>query len=244
MPISVSWLVKCQANEQMKGLAPGSVTLDFGAGRGDLVSYLIRNSFSAFGIEKDQGSINFARSVYGIDLWNEINQLDCPLDSISMWHSLEHLTYMDAVSVFKELDRISAPGTRLIISVPNSKSWFYRYFNKKYAFLDISAHPVNHSLNSISNLLVKSGYAKPTVFFMLPYSFIGYLLSLMNLFQKRRNYLHERFKRGSFEANITLDALSLMLAVLLAPLALLLCILDILHPQNGIVLNCKSLKTS
>lgn len=135
---------------------PGSV-IDIGAGQGGLLVAL-RNRFpdaTLHGIEPSKEGVAFCRERHDIDVRQaRIDDLPVenqpPADLVTLIHVLEHLT--DPVDALKNAARMTAPGGRLYVEVPNvmSNRWF------GHAFLHI-AHLFNFTEQSLLRAGAKAG---------------------------------------------------------------------------------------
>ncbi|MBC3759897.1 class I SAM-dependent methyltransferase [Hyunsoonleella sp. SJ7] len=133
--------------------------LDIGCGTGDFLQIAQQNNWKVFGIEPNENARAIANaktnnSVFEIDelLKFEANSFDV----ITLWHVLEHLPKLkEHISTFKELLK---PSGRLIIAVPNYKSYDAKHYKSFWAAYDVPRHLWHFNQESIANLMVKFGF--------------------------------------------------------------------------------------
>ena len=124
--------------------------LDIGAGIGDFLLYCRETGFNVTGVEPNLRARQKAKEK-GIDLHEKIEQvLDKKFDVITMWHVLEHVPNLyECISQLKSM--LSEKG-KLIIAVPNFKSYDADYYKEFWAAYDVPRHLWHFSQKSIHNL--------------------------------------------------------------------------------------------
>lgn len=138
-----------------EGLPVGSV-LDIGCGVGDFLRGMQQAGWKVTGIEPDCDAQQIALK--------RLNTLPIPpdqsgtlanasFDLITMWHVLEHVE--DLHHQIDELYRLLKPGGRLLIAVPNYKSYDAQVYREFWAAWDVPRH-LNHFSSDTLRSIIKS----------------------------------------------------------------------------------------
>jgi len=143
--------------------------LDIGCGTGEFLNACKNAGYNTKGIEpselaRKQAIKNFNLSVSentNLDQFEE-NQFN----SISMWHVLEHVPSIN--KTIEELNRILSEKGKVIIAVPNHKSWDANYYKEFWAGWDVPIHLWHFSKLSIEKLFLNHNFKltekKPMLF--------------------------------------------------------------------------------
>jgi len=149
--------------------------LDVGAGTGDFLQTCKNNSWKVFGIEPNQGARNLA-SQKGIKLYENLSDLsNQKFDVITLWHVLEHVDNL--FEVIEQLNKLLHENGRLVIAVPNHKSYDANYYKEFWAAYDVPRHLWHFSQNSISKLFSKFNFKVEKT---LPMKFDAYYVALLS----------------------------------------------------------------
>ena len=133
--------------------------LDIGCGTGEFLNACKNAGYNTKGIEpselaREQAIKNFNLSV------SENTNLDQfqnnQFDSISMWHVLEHVQLLN--KTIGEFNRILSKNGKVIIAVPNHKSWDAKYYREFWAGWDVPIHLWHFSKLSIEKLFLKYNF--------------------------------------------------------------------------------------
>jgi len=133
--------------------------LDIGCGTGEFLNACKNAGYNTKGVEpselaREQAIRNFDLSV------SENTNLDQfqnnQFDSISMWHVLEHVPSLN--KTIKEFNRIISEKGKVIIAVPNHKSWDAQYYKEFWAGWDAPIHLWHFSKLSIEKLFLKYNF--------------------------------------------------------------------------------------
>ena len=159
--------------------------LDVGCGTGDFLKVAKDNQWTVSGIEPNNSAREIANtksnnSVFGIDhlLKFESNSFDV----ITLWHVLEHLPKLEShIAIFESLLK---PNGRLVIAVPNYKSYDASHYKNFWAAFDAPRHLWHFSQTSISRLVRTKNM---DVIKTVPMIFDAYYVSLLS----------EKYKNGS-----------------------------------------------
>jgi 2-polyprenyl-3-methyl-5-hydroxy-6-metoxy-1,4-benzoquinol methylase len=149
--------------------------LDVGAGTGDFLKVCKDNSWNVFGVEPslDARSIANQKGVTLKENLSEINNQKFKV--ITLWHVLEHVENLsDYVSQLKEL--LSEDG-RLIIAVPNYKSYDAKHYKEFWAAFDVPRHLWHFSQTSIGKIFSEQNMIIEKT---LPMKFDSYYVSLLS----------------------------------------------------------------
>lgn len=158
--------------------------LDVGCGTGDFLNVAKDNNWMVSGIEPNEKARAVANqktgnTVFGIDqlIKFEPNSFDV----ITLWHVLEHLPKLDNhIAIFESL--LKSNG-RLVIAVPNFKSYDAKHYKSFWAAFDVPRHLWHFSQQSISKLVEKSNMELIEV---RPMTFDSYYVALLS----------EKYKNG------------------------------------------------
>ena len=146
-----------------QGKEPGRL-LDIGCGVGDFLHFAEQNGWQCTGAEpsEDAASIAKKRIKAEIMLPKDLEKLpDESFDVITMWHVLEHVS--DLQWQVNQLNRLLKKGGRLVIALPNFRSYDAQYYKDKWAAYDVPRHLNHFSQDSIAKIFnINSLVQKPT----------------------------------------------------------------------------------
>ncbi|MCI2229439.1 class I SAM-dependent methyltransferase [Polaribacter sp. MSW13] len=171
--------------------------LDVGAGTGDFLKVCKNNNWNTIGVEPSIDAINIAAQK-GIFLKESLYEIENQkFDVITLWHVLEHVGNLNEyISSLKEL--LSKDG-RIIVAVPNYKSYDANYYKEFWAAFDVPRHLWHFSQNSIHKLFSEK---EMRVEKTLPMKFDSYYVSLLSeKYKSGKNNPFNGFYRG-FLSNI------------------------------------------
>lgn len=149
--------------------------LDVGAGTGDFLQFCNANQWSVSGIEPSDNARAIANKK-SIVLKENLNDLaDKKFDAITLWHVLEHVENL--ADYIKTLKTLLKPNGRIVIAVPNYKSYDAKLYKEYWAAFDVPRHLWHFSQNSIHKLF---GTIHMEVEKTLPMKFDAYYVSLLS----------------------------------------------------------------
>ena len=125
--------------------------LDIGAGTGYFLRAAKNSGWDVTGVEPNASARTLANSkepntVFGSETLQHLTPQS--FDVITLWHVLEHLPDLDNdLKLFKKLLK---PNGRIIIAVPNFKSFDALYFKDYWAAYDVPRHLWHFSQQSIT----------------------------------------------------------------------------------------------
>jgi ubiquinone/menaquinone biosynthesis C-methylase UbiE len=143
--------------------------LDIGCGTGEFLNACKNEGYNTKGIEpselaREQAINNFKLSVSKDTNLGQFQENQ--FDSISMWHVLEHVQSLN--KTIEEFNRILSKNGKVIIAIPNHKSWDAKYYREFWAGWDVPIHLWHFSKISIEKLFLKYNFKlvekKPMLF--------------------------------------------------------------------------------
>ena len=219
-----------------------SFLLDIGCATGKFLFHQHKSFSDHLGIEVTPECKEFATSVLGLKVADNIAALNSTPSLVTFWHTLEHIPADIARDVLKRIREKSSATTRVIISVPNAQARLYRWFGPAYPYYDPESHVHQFTPRSLNLLMEGCGFKLLAAEPSLAYSAFGYLQALLNLSSPIRNYWYYRQKRG-WDFGLTGEELkrgdlknSLMLP-LCAPFAGIGVAMDFIDRSRGAVIN-------
>ena len=227
---------------RVMGSAEPHSLLDVGCGNGSFLVRIRNIGWSAIGTELAppnhlNGTVK--KFIYKGDLINNHIAAES-IDVVTMWHSLEH--FIDPVSYISEIRRILKHGGLLVLEVPNFLSWQSKFFRTNWFHLDVPRHLLHFSPRSIYYLLEQAGFKNIQVTHGdYIYEFFGYLQSILNYFNRRKNLLFE-ILTNKMDLNTALRyhlGDCIIDAIILVPSLVLSCVLlflGILCSRSGIIM--------
>ena len=118
--------------------------LDIGCGVGDILHTMEQHGWDCTGVEPSEDAKVIAKKRIKGQLLSSEEQENLPdssFDIITMWHVLEHVD--DIRWQIQQLHRLCKPGGRIIIALPNYKSYDGQYYKAEWAAYDVPRH-LNH----------------------------------------------------------------------------------------------------
>ncbi len=150
--------------------------LDVGAGTGDFLNVCQSGGWKVNGVEPNNGARSIAENKLACTIHSDLSVLkDVEFDVISLWHVLEHVP--DLNETMRELQERLKPKGKLIIAVPNHKSYDALYYNAFWAAYDVPRHCWHFSQSSMHALCRKFGLEVEQI---LPMKFDAYYVSLLS----------------------------------------------------------------
>lgn len=118
--------------------------LDIGCGVGDFIHTVEQKGWQCIGVEPSEDAKKIARTRIKAKIIKseELEQLpNESFDVITMWHVLEHID--DLKWQIGQLQRLIKKNGRVVIAVPNYKSYDGQYYKELWAAYDVPRH-LNH----------------------------------------------------------------------------------------------------
>ena len=133
--------------------------LDIGCGVGDFLHYAKEKGCNITGIEPNEDARKVAESKLDCRILTPEKLKDLPdnsFDIITMWHVLEHVT--DLNTEIHHLKRLLKKDGKLVLALPNYKSYDAKYYKEKWAAYDVPRHLYHFSKESIRNIFEKNNF--------------------------------------------------------------------------------------
>lgn len=133
--------------------------LDIGCGVGDFLHVAEEQGWSGMGVEPSEEAKTIARKRIKADIITseELEQIeDETFDVITMWHVLEHVD--DLKWEMLQLQRLVKPKGRIVIAVPNYKSYDGQYYKEMWAAYDVPRHLNHFNKTTITKIFKASGF--------------------------------------------------------------------------------------
>ena len=153
----------------LKNVTDVGCHLDIGCGTGEFLNACQQAGFKAEGVEPAKLAREQAINNYSLSVSEDTNLEQFKSDtfnSISMWHVLEHVPIL--IKTIAEIKRILNNNGKVIIAVPNHKSWDASYYREFWAAWDVPIHLWHFSKETIELLFNKNGFklikTKPMLF--------------------------------------------------------------------------------
>lgn len=133
--------------------------LDIGYGVGDFLNYAKEKSCDITGIEPNDDARKIAEKKLNTAVLSPADLENLPdnsFDIITMWHVLEHVA--DLKTEIHHLQRLLKKDGRLILALPNYKSFDAEYYKDKWAAYDVPRHLNHFSRTSIENIFKETQF--------------------------------------------------------------------------------------
>jgi len=125
--------------------------LDYGCGIGNFLDY-IKNEYNIIGIEPNENAKKIAEEKLGkekiINKLSDISNLS--LNIVTLWHVFEHIE--EQKEFLNEIYKKLKPKGKLIIAVPNYKSYDSNYYKEYWAAYDVPRHVFHFSRIGMKNI--------------------------------------------------------------------------------------------
>lgn len=149
--------------------------LDIGCGTGDFLVEAKKSGWITTGFEPNDKAHALAKEK-GITMVNQLSELKAhSFDVITLWHVLEHVPNLEEQII--ELSRLLKPEGKLIVAVPNYKSYDAIYYKEHWAAFDVPRHLWHFSQTAIQRIFSLFDFKVDELHPMLFDSFYVSLLS-------------------------------------------------------------------
>ncbi len=156
--------------------------LDFGCGTGEFLNACKLNGWKINGLEPVNSARKKATKLTKTNIAKNIKELNSidQVSIITLWHVLEHLHDLNnSIEILK--NKLSKKG-KIVIAVPNYKSYDAEIFKQDWAGYDVPRHLYHFSQETMRLLLKKHGMK---IIKLIPMKFDSYYVSLLS--EKYRN---------------------------------------------------------
>ena len=130
--------------------------LDFGSGNAYFVSQLNKRGLPAVAYDPFYDSVLNKKINDDKVLKNEKSLISAKFNTVTMWHSLEHVfSYKDTLSLVSKT--LMSKGN-LIVACPNYESFDANYYKKFWAGFDVPRHYWHFSPNGLIDVMSQNGF--------------------------------------------------------------------------------------
>ena len=132
--------------------------LDIGCGNGHFLHACQQAGWNISGMELDPATAQRASELIQQPIYPNLSEIpvDKQFQLISLWHVLEHVYELEAYFTFFK-SRIQ-PGGKLMLALPNSKSFDAGYFGEFWAAYDVPRHIYHFDPATITSLAARYGF--------------------------------------------------------------------------------------
>lgn len=139
---------------------PGGALLDVGCGAGGYLDLMRALGWErVVGVDISEGAVATARDALGLEAYvGELADAAFPddtFDAVTLSHTVEHVA--DPVALLAEVRRVTRPGGRVAIHVPNVDSMLSRRLGEHWLGLETPRHLVNFSPTGMRTVLDRAG---------------------------------------------------------------------------------------
>lgn len=139
---------------------PDGALLDVGCGSGRYLDLMRALGWSrVVGVDISERAVRTARDALGLEAYEgDMREVSFPaasFDAVSLSHTLEHVD--DPVALLKEIRRVTRPGGRVAIIVPNVRSMLSRLLGEHWLGLETPRHLVNFTPLGLRIVLEEAG---------------------------------------------------------------------------------------
>ena len=153
----------------LKSITKEGAHLDIGCGTGEFLNACKNAGYATKGIEPSELARTQAKNNYNLVVSDntDLTQFsEEEFDSISMWHVLEHIPNLN--ETISQFHKILKPNGKIIIAVPNYKSWDASYYKEFWAAWDVPIHLWHFSKSTIEKIFKNHEFSlrktKPMIF--------------------------------------------------------------------------------
>jgi len=177
----------------ISSFSPKGTLLDVGCGLGYFLHHMVKEGWSAKGVDISADARTYVKNTFGLDVLpeQELETLgEGQYNVITMWHVLEHVHLLrDRVHLLKKL---LAGGGTLFVAVPNSDAWEVSFYREYWDGFDVPRHIYHFNHSSVEYLMNACGLK---VIEKKPMIFDAYYISW-------RSEIHRKNPLGFFRAMI------------------------------------------
>lgn len=183
--------------------------LDIGCGTGDFLVEAKKRGWTTTGFEPNDKASELATKK-GITIAKQLSDLpDHSFDVITLWHVLEHIPNLEEQIIV--LRRLLKPEGKLIVAVPNYKSYDAMHYKEYWAAFDVPRHIWHFSQKSITTIFSQFDFKVDE---LQPMLFDSFYVSLLSEEYKsgKKNWIKAFFVglRSNVEARNSMEYSSLI----------------------------------
>jgi SAM-dependent methyltransferase len=217
--------------------------LDVGCGRGLFLDIMKKDGWSVTGVEFNEETTSYAKTVYQIDVITPQSMMAVPdesYDVITLFHVLEHM--QDPAAVLQTCRRLLKKHGLLVIAVPNLSSLQAGLGKSNWFHLDVPYHLYHFTLSGIRRLLLNNSMK---IFRVQQFDFeqniFGWLQTLLNVSGLKKNLLYGLLKKPELRRTKLAAArrrdivFTLLLTPIYLPLSVVLALIESLVKRGGTI---------
>jgi 2-polyprenyl-3-methyl-5-hydroxy-6-metoxy-1,4-benzoquinol methylase len=215
--------------------------LDVGCGRGLFLDIMKKDGWAATGVEFNEETASYAKTVYGIDVITAQAMASLPdgsFDVITLYHVLEHM--QEPAAVLQACRRLLKKQGLLVVAVPNLSSLQASLGKAHWFHLDIPYHLHHFTLRGLQRLLRDNAMKIVRVQqFDFEQNVFGWMQTLLNLSGIKNNLLYNLLKKPELRKNELRTArrrdllFTLLLTPVYLPLSMILSLFESLILRRG-----------
>ena len=134
--------------------------LDFGCGAGLFLHRMHKRGWQVVGLDLSEKVVQQVREELKLTaLVGTLPHPDLPpssFDLVTLWHSLEHVH--QPLEVLNEVNRLLAPGGKVLVAVPNIDSAPFSWFGPFWYGLDVPRHLTHFTPATLKKMLDRAGF--------------------------------------------------------------------------------------
>lgn len=147
--------------------------LDYGCGNGIFLQFMKEKGFDVKGFEPNEIARNQAKE-FGITLIDSL-ETDERFDVITLFHVLEHISNPE--EILQKIKSLLNENGKLIIAIPNYKSFDAKYYKEFWAAYDVPRHIFHYSKNGAIQFFRKNNFYLDKIY---PLPFDSFFIAMMS----------------------------------------------------------------
>ncbi len=196
--------------------------LELGCGDGFMLNALRSKGWDVCGTERTDEMARFAREHFGLTVFVEGSSnisYEKKFDLVILFQVLEHLS--DPLEQLSRARAVVADQGKVIVCVPNITSWQSLFGKHRWFHLDVPRHLFHYTPSSLESLAKNAGLKVSSVSYVsVEHDPYGWVQTILNVVGDNNNRLTKLLMR--MVPWTAPDALTLLIAGFLTPLALIL----------------------
>lgn len=160
--------------------------LDIGCGIGDFLLTAKKAGWQVTGVEPSRQARDISEKRIQARVYSAISELEeeqFGFDLITMWHVLEHVPDLNAQIDF--LFRLLKKGGKLVVAVPNFRSWDAEHYQAYWAGYDVPRHLYHFDQSFMQNLFTQEKWQQLQTY---PMKWDAFYVALLSEKYKNRRF--------------------------------------------------------
>jgi 2-polyprenyl-3-methyl-5-hydroxy-6-metoxy-1,4-benzoquinol methylase len=173
--------------------------LDYGCGTGDFLLTCKKDTWKISGLEPDESARKLATDKTQENIYSSIDQISdsMKVNIITLWHVLEHVPNLN-MTLSRLKKKLDTEG-KIIIAVPNYKSYDAQHYQQYWAAYDVPRHLYHFSQETMKLLLKKHGLEIVNI---IPMKLDSFYVSLLSEKYKTGNTNYLKSFINGYKSNI------------------------------------------